>query len=114
FGHVQMFAAAVSRAQSSSVHQKELSADLGGGCFLRVGWRGEQRGAAGAFATERVEVEQDCRHDFGHDVGIDDKRGHEVFLSGAGLLLMPRPPHASACEGEAWVRLLVSAVLAET
>jgi hypothetical protein len=73
---VQIVAAAVPCAQGSSVHEKELSADPCSGLLLHIGWGREHFHAAGALAIERVEVEQDRRHDFGHDIGIDHKGRH--------------------------------------
>ena len=75
-GKAEMLAAAVPSAKGSSVHEKELSADFGAGLLLLVNRGCKQFYAAGTFAVERVEVEQDCRHDFGHDVGIDHKGRH--------------------------------------
>jgi len=63
-------------AYSIAVHEKELLADLGADLFLLIGWSREHCCSAGALAVECVAVEQDCRHDFGHDVGIDDKGRH--------------------------------------
>jgi len=81
--NAQMVAAAVPSAEGSSVQQEEPFADLCSGFLLCVGRGSEQCLAACAFAVERVEIEQDCRHDLGHDTGVDHKGRHEVFLSGA-------------------------------
>jgi hypothetical protein len=72
-----MLAAAMPRAQGSSVHQKELSADFRADFLLRVGWSSEQCHTARAFAVERVEVKQNRCHDFGHHSGVNYKRGHD-------------------------------------
>src|SRR6201981_145106 len=63
------------------------------GCYAESGalalhWGHVSRGLSGgswsefcakASSIECVEIEQDCRHDFGHDVGIDHKGRHRVF-----------------------------------
>jgi hypothetical protein len=53
-GKAQMIAAAVPCAEGSSVHEEELSADLGAGLLLRIGRGGKQRSAGRASSVERV------------------------------------------------------------
>jgi hypothetical protein len=81
------------------IQQKEFSADLCSGLLLRAGRGGEQCSTAGDLTVERVKVEQDCRYDFGHDIGVHHKGGHGVSFQERDCSCVTSP--STAVEGAA-------------